>query len=133
MLATIVVGVIMWIISIIACWGLFTKAGEPGWKAIIPIYSTYVMFKLSWKVSMFWVWFVLLFASGFLSGFDNLVAAIISVVLSIAAAILGIVFYVKLAKAYGKGGGFAVGLIFLNPIFLLILGLGKSEYVGVQD
>ena len=82
---------------------------------------------------MFWVWFVLLFASGFLSGFDNLVAAIISVVLSIAAAILGIVFYVKLAKAYGKGGGFAVGLLFLNPIFLLILGLGKSEYVGVQE
>ena len=133
MLATIVGGVIMWIISIIACWGLFTKAGELGWKAIIPIYSTYVMFKLSWKVSMFWLWFALLFVSGFLAGFSNMVVAIISVVLSIAAMILGIVFYVKLAKAYGKGGGFAVGLIFLNPIFLLILGLGKSEYVGVQD
>lgn len=33
--------------SIIAWWSLFKKAGEPGWAALIPIYNTYVMWKIS--------------------------------------------------------------------------------------
>lgn len=39
---------------------------------------------------------------------------------------------VKLAKAFGKGTGFAIGLIFLSPIFMLILGLGDSTSHGAQ-
>ena len=35
---------------------------------------------------------------------------------------------VKLAKAFGKGDGFAVGLILLNTIFIMILAFGSSEY-----
>lgn len=39
----------------------------------------------------------------------------------------------KLAKAFGKGGGFALGLIFFSPIFYAILGFGSAEYLGVPD
>ncbi|MBZ0199154.1 MAG: DUF5684 domain-containing protein, partial [Ignavibacteriaceae bacterium] len=35
---------------------------------------------------------------------------------------------VDLAKVFGKGGGFAAGLIFLPMIFYPILGFGDAEY-----
>ena len=41
--------------------------------------------------------------------------------------------YLNLAKAFGKNGAFAVGLILLAPIFFLILGFGNAKYVGVPS
>ena len=41
--------------TIIAYWKMFTKAGEKGWKAIIPVYSTYKIYDITWKGSMFWL------------------------------------------------------------------------------
>ena len=38
--------VVLVVISIIASWKIFTKAGEPGWASLIPIYNTYVMIKI---------------------------------------------------------------------------------------
>ena len=37
----------------------------------------------------------------------------------------------KLAKAFGKGGGFAVGLIFLPYVFEPILAFSDAAYLGV--
>ena len=36
----------------------------------------------------------------------------------------------KLAQSFGHGVGFTLGLIFLNFIFMLILGFGSDEYYG---
>ena len=33
---------VWWILQIIANWNIFTKAGEAGWKSLIPIYGDYV-------------------------------------------------------------------------------------------
>lgn len=41
-----------------------------------------------------------------------------------------IMLYMDVAKSFGKGTGFALGLIFLAPIFWLILGFGDARYVG---
>lgn len=35
-----------------------------------------------------------------------------------------------LSKSFGRGTGFTLGLIFLSIIFVPILGLGSSKYVG---
>ena len=35
-----------------------------------------------------------------------------------------------LARCFGKGTGFGVGLILLAPIFRLILGFGDAKYIG---
>jgi Family of unknown function (DUF5684) len=43
-----------------------------------------------------------------------------------------ILLYVELAKSFGKGGGFAVGLLFLGFIFLPILAFGSAQYVYGQ-
>ena len=106
------------IFMIVVTWKLFQKAGKPGWAAIVPFYKDYVMAEISWGNGWF---FLIAFAS------------IIPGIGSIAVLIFMVMSQIKLSKAFGKDGGFAVGLIFLNPIFLAILAFGKSEYVGVDE
>ncbi len=99
------------ILGIVAMWKIFEKAGEPGWAAIIPFYNVYVLFKITWGNG--WKFLFLLIPIA------NIVFAIITMV--------------KLAKAFGKGGGFAVGLIFLSIIFYYILAFGDAQYQGVPQ
>ena len=35
---------VWWILQIIANWNIFTKAGEAGWKSLIPIYGDSVSY-----------------------------------------------------------------------------------------
>lgn len=98
------------IISIVANWKIFTKAGKPGWASIIPIYNVYVQFQIAGMSG--WMFLLLL-------------VPIVNIVVSI-------MLYVNLAKAFGKSTGFAIGLIFLNFIFVLMLAFGSAEYVGNQ-
>lgn len=90
---------------------MFSKAEEAGWASIIPIYNLYVLYKITW-------------GSGI--KFLLLLIPIVNIVIFIKTQI-------RLAKAFGKGGGFAAGLIFFTPIFYTILGFDKSEYLGVPN
>lgn len=104
-----VISLIVTVVAIIALWKIFQKAGEPGWAAIVPLYNLYVLYKITWGNG----WYFLL------------------TFIPLAGIVFGIITYVKLAKAFGKSGGFAVGLIFLGLIFMCILGFGDAQYVGV--
>ena len=44
-------------LSIAGLWMMFEKAGEAGWKAIIPIWNTLVILKI---VGRAWWWIILL-------------------------------------------------------------------------
>lgn len=101
------------VITIIANWKIFTKAGEKGWKSLIPIYNTVVLFKIA-GISPWWI-------LGYL-------ATIIPVIGGFVALGISIYFAISLAKAFGKGTGFTVGLILLNTIFVMILAFGSAEY-----
>lgn len=46
-------GFIVWVLLVIARWKMFQKAGEAGWKSIIPVYSTYISFKICWGTAPF--------------------------------------------------------------------------------
>jgi len=97
------------IIAVIAGWWMmFEKAGEAGWKSIIPIYNIIILLKI---VGRDW-WWVLLMLIPFV-GF-----------------VIWIIVALDLAKVFGRGTGFAIGLIFLTPIFALILGFGSDTYKG---
>ncbi len=96
------------VLAIVALWKIFTKAGEEGWKSIIPIYNTIILLKI---VGRPWWWILL-----FLIPLVNIVVIIIV--------------YNDLSKSFGHGMGFTLGLLFLNVIFFLILGFGSSRYVG---
>ena len=95
---------------IAAFWKVFTKAGHPGWAALIPIYNVYILLKIAGRPG----WWLLLF-----------LIPIVSIVIAIIVAI-------DIAKAFGKGTGFGVGLAFLSPIFYPILGFGDASYQGPQ-
>lgn len=90
-------------------WMVFTKAGKPGWAAIVPIYNMIVLLEIAGKP----LWWVLLLFVPFVNF------------------VVGILVYINLAKAFGKGGGFAAGLILLPIIFFPILGFGSAQYQGV--
>ena len=95
--------------GIVACWLLFKKAGKPGWASIVPFYNVYTIFEITWGSG--WRFLMLL--------------------IPIYNIVLGIQTCIKLAKAFGKSGGFAVGLIFLPSVFTMILGFDSSVYLGV--
>jgi hypothetical protein len=89
-------------------WKVFAKAGQPGWAAIVPIYNVYIWTKI---VGRPW-WFTLLV-------FIPLVNIVISIILCS-----------DLAKSFGRGIGFTLGLIFLVFIFIPVLGFGSDKYIG---
>ena len=125
-----------WLLQIIANWRIFTKAGEAGWKSIIPIYGDYISYKIAWQPAYFWLTLVLGIVSSCLQGTletnDSLMISMIIVLIKIILAIISIMYSVKLARAFGRGTGFAIGLIFLQPIFMLILGFGDDRYYGAD-
>jgi len=88
-------------------WKTFEKGGLPGWGCLIPIYNVYLLMKLAGRPG----WWLLLF-------FIPLVNLIIAVVTSI-----------DVARNFGKGTGFGIGLAFLGFIFYPILGFGDAQYV----
>jgi len=129
----VVVIAIAAILLIIATWKIFTKAGEGGWKSLIPIYNTYTYFKISWKPVIFLVSIACSALVYFLSGSDSEVVSYICKLLSLAVLVIHILQTHKLSKSFGHGVGFTIGLILLPNIFTLILGFGKSEYLGPQE
>lgn len=132
-ISAVIASLIFYIVLVIANWKIFTKAGEAGWKSIIPIYNGYILYKISWKTSVFWITVVLALIGGILNGIGNPVTSVIGVILNIVIIVIGIMQSYKLSKAFGHGVGFTVGLVLLSPIFTLILGFGSSEYIGVQE
>ena len=130
----VVISLVWYIIMVIANWRIFTKAGQAGWKSIIPILNTYVLFKIAWKTKMFWLMLVTLIGGSVCATMaqeqSNDTLAIIGAGLTFVSCVIGIIAVHKLSKAFGHGLGFTLGLLFLSPIFTLILGLGGSEYIG---
>ena len=105
-LVPLILAVLIGVVMIAAMWKVFTKAGKPGWASIIPIYNMIVLLDIAGKP----VWWIILFFIPIV----NLIFAILT--------------YVALAEKFGKGGGFAMGLVFLGVIFFPILGFGGAQY-----
>ena len=143
------IGIAVLIVSIIAMWKIFEKAGEKGWKALIPIYNTYILFKISGMKNWFWALFIVAVVVGILGGVGSTNGWVVTTVgdygvqvtsvtnpvvalINLAASIFEIVVYIflaiKLAKVFKRGAGTAIGLIFLPFIFMLILAFGSAKY-----
>lgn len=116
------------VLEIVALWKIFTKAGEKGWKSLIPLYNTYTLVKISWQTMFFWIMLAVGLLLGLTQGSSNSFVAFLNVVLGLASFVLVILQMNKLAKAFGKGSGFTVGLVLLNPIFMMILAFGSAQY-----
>ena len=105
---SMIFGLLIALLLIVAMWKVFTKAGQPGWASIIPIYNLYIWCKI---VGRPWWWILLM-----LIPFVNFIVCII--------------LCIDLAKSFGKGVGFGIGLALLGIIFFPILGFGSAQYQG---
>ena len=104
-----IISLVLCVFVLVCMWIIFRKAGKPGWAAIVPFYNLYVLFDITWGSGM----------------------RFLLMLIPLYNIILGIQTQIRLAKAFGKGGGFAAGLIFLPYVFIPLLAFGKGTYQGV--
>ena len=104
-----IISLVLCVFVLVCMWIIFRKAGKPGWAAIVPFYNLYVLFDITWGSGM----------------------RFLLMLIPLYNIILGIQTQIRLAKAFGKGGGFAAGLIFLPYVFMPLLAFGKGTYQGV--
>ena len=137
-----VIAAVWYVLQVIAYWKIFTKAGKPGWHSIIPLLHNWDEIDLSWNSTWAWVWLALSVVCGIINsinqnaengdGSANGTLIAVAGILAIIVLVITIISTYKLAKAFGKGFGFFIGLLLLNPIFNLILGFGDAQYQGRQ-
>lgn len=96
------------VLMLASMWIIFTKAGKPGWAAIIPIYNILVLLEIVGKP---WWWLLLM------------LIPVVNIVIMI-------MMYHQLSLSFGKTAGFTVGLILLGFIFFPILAFGDAKYLG---
>lgn len=107
--ASIIGGLIGYVITIIALWPVFTKAGKPGWGAIIPIYNTYLLVKIA--------------------GYHG--ALVILYFIPIVNIVISIIVALGIGRAFGRSGVFSFFLLWLLSIIgYFIVGYGSSQYQG---
>ena len=99
------------ILLLVAGWQMYVKAGQKGWVAIIPLLNFFGLMKI---VHRPWWWVLLFFIP-----FVNIVVWIIVMM--------------DLAKAFGRGVGMTLVLIFLTGIGYLVLAFGSSTYQLEED
>ena len=125
---------ILLIVMVITYWKIFEKAGKPGWHSIIPFLNTYDMYDLSWNSTMGWVAIGLSIAFSIVSDAaengESDVAAFLTGVIGLATVVIAAIQLYKLSLSFGYGVGFFLGLLFLTPIFLMILAFGSARYMG---
>ncbi|RJQ47703.1 MAG: signal peptidase I [Gaiellales bacterium] len=103
--------VIAWVVFVVvSMWKVFEKAGQPGWGAIIPIYNVYLLLMIAGRPA----WWLIL-----------MLVPVVNIVVELIVSI-------DIAKNFGKGTGFGLGLFFLGAIFFPILAFGDAVYEPVE-
>lgn len=99
------------VVQLAGLWKVFEKADKPGWYSIIPLLNAYVLIKISDNPG----WFFVLYFIPIISLYPAIKIPI------------------DIAKRFGQGVGFGLGLIFLPFIFFPVLGFGDYEYTQPEE
>lgn len=114
------VGLVLLVIVLVSMWKLFTKAGKPGWAALVPIYNLIVFAEVVGRPA--WMPLTVVVVSSLLS----LIPFVGLLIILAASAFLAN----DLSKSFGKSTGFTVGLVLLPIVFYPMLAFGSAKYVG---
>ncbi len=130
----LIVVLVLAVLTIIANWKLFEKAGEPGWSAIIPFYSSYQMAKIgTGNETLCWTFVALSivdFVLGRIKG-DNGIIVTLALLVSLALLVISCYVYYKYTQSFGQSTGMCILAIFFAPIIYMIMAFSSStEYVG---
>lgn len=139
------VSIAILVFQLVYMWIIFTKAGEGGWKVLIPIYNVYIRYKISNAKKRFWACFILTLAiplvlatfiggiihdiqlvGGFPLNAFNVGGILAVLALALATMIIGITVHFSMAKAFGLPGIFGLGLWLLPIIFYPIVAFCSS-------
>ena len=127
-------------VNFIMRWNMFIKAGEAGWKCLIPIYSDYI----EWKIAGFGKEYIRLLLLGIgliivtlLFSLLGTFGAILNIILWFVYAVLSVVISIRkcmrLAHAFGKDDTFGLLLLLLfSSIGTLILSWGNCTYTAPE-
>ena len=96
------------VVYLASLWVVFTKAGKPGWAAIVPFYNLYVVLTIVGRPGWWLIWYFI----------------------PIANVIVHIIVLVDLSRSFGHDVGFAIGLFLLPIVFFPVLAWGASTYRG---
>jgi hypothetical protein len=109
-LAVLLFQLLLIVLQLAGMWAVFAKADRPGWAALVPIYNLYVMLRIGENA---WWWLLVL------------IVPIVNIY-----ALYKI--HAGVARAFGRGIGFGLGLAFLGVVFFPILGFGDYRYRGAS-
>lgn len=104
----------VYVVFVVGNWKAFEKAGQEGWKSLIPVYNLYVLQVITFGESK---------GLYFLAFFVPFVGSVYP-------------FYLlyNQARAYGLSQGLAIANIFFPPFVSLYIGFSKDvAYVGPQE
>ena len=127
-----IASLVYYVLQVIGDWMLFKKAGKKGWHSIIPILNVYDEYDICWKGSrgiLFLIFTGILNVGLAVQEQPFLIAALIA---AVSALLLEIKQSFKLARSFGHGFGFGLFLLIFDRLGRVILGLGKSQYVGKE-
>ena len=109
------------VLQIIGMWKVFKKAGEKGWKSIIPFYNLAILYKIS-GMSPYLVFVYI-----------GLFIPVVNIFASTALVIFNLYQKINLMKAFKASTALTVAMLMVPFITYLILGFGKSEYYGFDE
>ena len=105
------------LIMLVSFWKIFTKAGKPGWAALIPVYNAVILAQIAKQP---W-WYGLLLSCSLLAYLPHW-----GIVFSLISCVFYVIIMYQLSLAFGQKIGFAIGLILLPIVFFPILAFNKD-------
>ena len=138
--ALTIYAIIVYIITVIAEWRILVKAGEKGWKSLIPFYNLYISHEI---VGMAATWFILEVVFWVIELTLETLEEIVELPPEIAlffGSIIGaftvlseVIHIIKLCKCFGKGRIFTIGMIIIPYVFSAIIAFDRSVYTMPQN
>lgn len=119
------------VLLIIATWKIFVKAGEKGWKSLIPYYTQYIQFRVAGIPKIFWVDLPVMILMLILKWTGRNETGVYKALYCCNFALQALS-YGYIARAFGKKPKFCIAAALLPVFFLPILGFGSAKYAGTK-
>ena len=119
------------VLMIIASWKIFVKAGEKGWKSLIPFYAQYIQFRIGGIPKIFWINLPVMVLLLVLNWTGRRDTGLYGVLIG-CNTVLQAESYSYIAQAFGKKPKFCFATALLPMIFLPILAFGSAKYSGIK-
>lgn len=133
MVVIIIIYLVIAILKLIGTWKMLTKAGESGWKSLIPFYNQWTLCKVA-GISPYWVLEIIVVSmiNSVLNGIlgSNVISVILSLIVYANTIYFLVILSISLAKSFGKDTGFGVATVFFSFITYPMMGMGSATYAG---